>query len=192
MNVKEYNQRQTLLFPPHLKDFLPDDHPAMIINDIVETLDLSCLYRKIPSEGNPSYHPKMMLKILVYAYANGIFSSRKIQAAVQESVAFIFLAAWHKPDFRTISDFRKHNLAEFRTLFNQVVNMCKRLGMISLGHVAIDGRRVGRTALRNHPVAPGRHTIVVENPQAGLRRQVTVDLAAGESRRISVDLMEDL
>ena len=141
MNVREYNQRQTLLFPPQLKDFLPDDHPAMIINDIVETLDLSCLYRKIPSEGNPSYHPKLMLKILVYAYANGIFSSRKIQTAVQESVAFIFLAAWQHPDFRTISDFRKNNLAEFKTLFKQVVTMCKRLGMVSLGHVAIDGSK---------------------------------------------------
>ena len=94
MNVKNYNQDQNLLFPPHLKDFLPDDHQAMIINDIVETLDLSCLYRKVSSEGNPAYHPKMMLKILIYAYANGIFSSRKIQAAVQESVAFIFLLCW--------------------------------------------------------------------------------------------------
>ncbi len=141
MNVREYNQYQKLLFPPHLKDFLPDDHQAMIINDIVETLDLSCLYRKIASEGNRAYHPKMMLKILVYAYANGIFSSRKIQAAVQESVAFIFLAAWQKPDFRTISDFRKDNLAEFTTLFGLVVDMCKRLGMVSLGHIAIDGSK---------------------------------------------------
>lgn len=141
MNVKDYNQDQNLLFPPHLKDFLPDDHQAMIINDIVETLDLSCLYRKVSSEGNPAYHPKMMLKILIYAYTNGIFSSRKIQAAVQESVAFIFLAAWQKPDFRTISDFRKDNLAEFKTLFGLVVDMCRSLGMVSLGHIAIDGSK---------------------------------------------------
>lgn len=141
MNVRKYNQNQTLLFPPHLKDFLSDDHPAMIINDIVETLDLSCLYRKVPSEGNPSYHPKMMLKVLVYAYANGIFSSRKIQTAVQEFVAFIFLAAWQQPDYRTISDFRKNNLDDFKTLFGQVVDMCKGLGMVSLGHVAIDGSK---------------------------------------------------
>jgi transposase len=141
MNVKNYNQDQNLLFPLHLKDFLPDDHQAMIINDIVETLDLSCLYRKVSSEGNPAYHPKMMLKILIYAYANGIFSSRKIQAAVQESVAFIFLAAWQKPDFRTISDFRKDNLAEFRTLFGLVVDMCRGLGIVSLGHIAIDGSK---------------------------------------------------
>jgi len=74
MNVKEYNQDQGLLFPPHLRQLLSDDHPALIVNDIVETLDLSCLYQKISSEGNPAYHPKMMLKILLYAYSNGIFS----------------------------------------------------------------------------------------------------------------------
>lgn len=141
MNVKEYNQNQRLLFPPHLCDFLPDEHQAVFINDVVETLDLSLLYQKLSEQGNPAYHPKMMLKILVYAYANGIFSSRKIQAALTESIAFIFLSGWQKPDFRTISDFRKNNLANFKALFGQVVDICKRLGMISLGHIAIDGSK---------------------------------------------------
>lgn len=141
MNVKNYDQNQSLLFPPHLRDFLPDDHQAVIISDIVETMDLSCLYRKLSTEGNQAYHPKMMFKILSYAYANGIFSSRKIQTALHESVAFIFLAAWQKPDFRTISDFRKNNLDEFSRLFHQLVDMCARLGMISLGHLSIDGSK---------------------------------------------------
>ncbi len=141
MNVKEYNQDQGLLFPPHLRELLSDDHPALIVNDIVETLDLSCLYQKISSEGNPAYHPKMMLKILIYAYSNGIFTARDIQRAVQESIAFIYLAAWQKPDFRTISDFRKNNLAKLEDLFCQVVDMCKRLGMVSLGHIALDSSK---------------------------------------------------
>lgn len=141
MNVKDYNQHQRLLFPPHLTDFLPDNHQAMIINDVVESLDFTNLYRKLSSEGNPAYHPKMMIKVLVYAYANGIFSSRKIQAALLESIAFIFLSGWQKPDFRTISDFRKNNLGEFKALFNQVVDICKQLGMVSLGHIAIDGSK---------------------------------------------------
>jgi transposase len=141
MNVKNYYQDQGLLFPPHLRDCLPDDHQVVIINDVVETLNLSGLYRKVSSEGHPAYHPKMMLKVLIYAYANGIFSSRKIQAALQESIAFIYLAAWQKPDFRTISDFRQHNLAEFQELFSQVVDVCRQLGMISLGHIAIDGSK---------------------------------------------------
>lgn len=141
MNVKTYEQNQALLFPPHLRDFLPDDHQAVVINDIVETMDLSCLYCKLSTEGNQAYHPKMMFKILAYAYANGIFSSRKIQRALHESVAFIFLAAWQKPDFRTISDFRKNNLAEFSMLFHQLVDICARLGMISVGHLCIDGSK---------------------------------------------------
>jgi len=141
MNVKHYDQNQSLLFPPHLRDFLPDDHQAVIISDIVETMDLSCLYHKLSTEGNQAYHPKLMFKILAYAYANGIFSSRKIQKALHESIAFIYLAAWQKPDFRTISDFRKNNLAEFTMLLHQLVHMCDRLGMISLGHLSIDGSK---------------------------------------------------
>jgi len=156
MNVRDYSQDQGLLFPPHLRDLLPDDHQAVIINDIVESLDLNCLYQKVSSEGNPCYHPKMMLKVLIYAYANGIFSSRKIQAALQESVAFIYLAAWQKPDFRTISDFRKNNLAEFRELFGQVVDICKHLGMISLGHIAIDGSKFKANASDKRTYDQGR------------------------------------
>jgi transposase len=83
----------------------------------------------------------MMHKILVYAYANGIFSSRKIQAALTESIAFIFLSGWQQPDFRTFSDFRKNNLADFKALLGQVVDICKRLGMVSIGHIAIDGSK---------------------------------------------------
>ena len=141
MNVKDYDQNQCLMFPPHLSEFLSDDHPAVIISDIVDTMDLGCLYRKLSTEGNQAYHPKMMFKILAYAYTNGIFSSRKIHKALHESVAFIFLAAWQKPDFRTISDFRKNNLSEFIKLFNQLVDICNRLGMMSLGHLSIDGSK---------------------------------------------------
>lgn len=141
MNVKEYNQNQKLMFPPHLRDFLLDDHQAVIINDIVETLDFKHFYQKLSTEGAQAYHPKMMIKILVYAYANNIFSSRKIEAALNESIAFIFLAGWQRPNFRTISDFRKNNLAQFLQMFGQTVDICKRLGMVTLGHLAIDGSK---------------------------------------------------
>lgn len=129
------------MFPPHLRDLLPDDHLAVILNDVIETLDLSCLYNKVPLEGNPSYHPKMMLKVLLYAYSNGIFSSRKIQQALQESVAFMYLAAMQKPDFRTINEFRTKNRTELEDLMQQVVGICQRLGMVSLGHIALDGSK---------------------------------------------------
>jgi len=141
MNVKDYDQNQCLMFPPHLSEILSDDHPAVIISDIVDTMELGAFYSKLSTEGNQAYHPKMMFKILAYAYSNGIFSSRKIHKALHESVAFIFLAAWQKPDFRTISDFRKNNLSEFIQLLNQLVDICNRLGMVSLGHLAIDGSK---------------------------------------------------
>lgn len=150
MNAKEYNQNQSMLFPPHIRQFLPDHHPAVIISDIIDTMDLSSFYRKLSSEGNPAYHPAMMLKVLIYAYANGIFSSRNIQRALQESVAFIYLAAWQKPDFRTISDFRKNNLCEIRTVFVQLLDYCSGLQMISLGHISIDGTRIKANAADRH------------------------------------------
>ena len=145
-NLRPYNQGQMALFPPSVRSLIEDDHLCMIVNDVVKELDLSCLYQKISSEGNPAYHPAMMLKILFYAYAKGIFSSRNIAQAVRENIPFIFLAAWQKPDFRTISDFRKNNLPELGLLFAQTVQLCNRLGMVKLGHVAIDGTKIKANA----------------------------------------------
>jgi transposase len=150
MNTRDYNQKQSMLFPPHIRQFLPDHHPAVVISDIIDTMDLSKFYQKLSSEGNPAYHPAMMLKVLIYAYANGIFSSRKIQRALQESVAFIYLAGWQKPDFRTISDFRKNNLCEIKTVFSQLLDYCKGIQMISLGHISIDGTRIKANAADKH------------------------------------------
>jgi len=106
-NLRPYNQDQMALFPPSVQSLIESDDLCMVINDVVKTLDLSCLYKKISTEGNPAYHPAMMLKIYFYAYAKGIFSSRKIAQALKENIAFIFLAAWQKPDFRTIISTKK-------------------------------------------------------------------------------------
>ena len=145
-NVRPYNQNQMELFPPSVQSLIEDDHLCMVVNDVVKTLDLSCLYKKVAAEGNPPYHPAMMLKVLLYGYATGIFSSRKIAKSVKEHIPFIFLAAWQKPDFRTISDFRKNNLEELGMLFAQVAMMCKQLGMVKLGHVCIDGTKIKANA----------------------------------------------
>lgn len=176
MNVKEYHPRQDLLFPPRLRDALPEGHLAIVVDDVVESLDLRVLYDKVPQEGNPSYHPKMMLKLLVYAYADGIFSSRKIQRALSESIAFIYLAGWQKPDFRTISDFRKNNLRELKSLFAQVVTICDRLGMISLGHIAIDSSKFRANASDRH---------------AYDQRRVNQEIARLLEQAASIDRQED-
>jgi transposase len=113
----------------------------MVVDDVVNNLDLSCLYVNIASEGNMPYHPKMMLKVLFYAYASGIFSSRNIAKALGENVAFIYLAAWQRPDFRTINNFRKNNLDQIKDLFVQIVQICQQLKMVKLGHISIDGSK---------------------------------------------------
>ena len=145
-NVRSYNQNQMELFPPNVRSLISDDHLCVVVNDVIDNLDLSCLYRKVADEGNPPYHPAMMIKVLFYAYAKGIFSSRKIADALTENIGFIFLAAWQKPDFRTISDFRKNNLQELGLLFAQIVVFCRQLGMVKLGHVSIDGTKIKANA----------------------------------------------
>lgn len=140
-NVRPYCQNQSLLFPPNLLDFIEHDDLCMVVDDVVNTLDLSCLYRKTSREGNLSYHPKMMLKVLFYAYASGIFSSRNIAKALGENLAFIYLAAWQRPDFRTVNNFRRNNLKELEGLFIQIVRLCQQLKMVQLGHISIDGSK---------------------------------------------------
>jgi transposase len=145
-NVRAYSQHQMQMFPPTVRSLIEDDHLCLVVDDVVKVLDLSCLYQKVSPEGNPAYHPAMMLKILFYSYASGIFSSRKIAKAMRENIAFIYLSAWQQPDFRTISDFRKNNLSELQELFVQIVMLCKHMGMIKLGHVSIDGTKVKANA----------------------------------------------
>ena len=140
-NLRAYCQNQSLLFPANLLDFIKNDDLCMVVDDVVNSLDLSCLYHKVSSEGNMAYHPKMMLKVLFYAYASGIFSSRNIAKALGENVTFIYLAAWQRPDFRTINNFRKNNLEEIEDLFVQIVHLCQQLKMVNLGHISIDGSK---------------------------------------------------
>lgn len=148
LNVRDYNNKDKLLFPAAIGDYLSKDHLAWFIDDVVEQLDLNCLYKKVPSVGNPSYHPKMMLKILFYGYATSNFSSRKIAKGLDTDVAFIFLSGMQRPDFRTISDFRKNNAEELPKLFVQIVRLCKKLGLVGLGHIAIDSTIIKANATK--------------------------------------------
>lgn len=138
MNTFEYNNKQQTLLPQDLRNLIPDDDPVLIIDNIIESLDLQSLYIRVPSEGHPSYHPLMMLKILFYSYIEGIYSSRKIMNAIKRDVNFIYLAAYQTPDFRTISDFRKNNIDLLPIIFNQILYKCFEKGLIKFEHVSID------------------------------------------------------
>lgn len=155
---RPYQPDQSLLLPPSLRDWLPSGHLAYFICDTVEELDLSALHERYEGDGRRSqpYHPTMLVKVLIYAYATGVFSSRKIAGKLLEDVALRVLAAGNQPDFRTINRFRQQNLAVFRELFVQVVRLAKQLGLLKLGTVALDGTKVKANASKHKAMSYGR------------------------------------
>ena len=146
-----YDPDQQLLLPAALQEWLPDDLLAYFISDVVDQLDLSSITARYERErrGGPPYHPRMMVKVLLYGYCVGVASSRRIAQRLHEDIAFRVLAANNTPDFRTISDFRKDHLGALSGLFLQVLAFCQRAGLVKLGHVALDGTKVRANASRH-------------------------------------------
>ena len=146
-----YDPDQQLLLPAALQEWLPDDHLAYFISDVVDQLDLSEITVRYEEErrGGPHYHPRMMVKVLLYGYCIGVASSRRIAQRLHEDIAFRVLGANNTPDFRTISDFRKDHLGALSGLFLQVLALCQRAGPVKLGHVALDGTKVRANASKH-------------------------------------------
>ena len=146
-----YDPNQQLLLPAALQEWLPEDHLAYFISDTVDQLDLTDITTRYEQErrGGPPYHPRMMVKVLLYGYCAGLASSRRIAQRLHEDIAFRVLAANNTPNFRTISDFRKDNLAALSGLFLQVLALCQRAGLVKLGHVALEGTKVKANASRH-------------------------------------------
>ena len=155
---RPYDPDQQLLLPAALRDWLPDDHLAYFISDVVDQLELSEITARYEREsrGGPPYHPRMMVKVLLYGYCVGVASSRRIAQRLHEDIAFRVLAANNTPDFRTVSDFRKDNLEALSGLFLQVLALCRRAGLVKLGHVALDGTKVRANASRHKAMSYGR------------------------------------
>ena len=157
-SYRAYLPEQDLLLPPSLRDWLPEDHLAYFVSDVVDQLDLSAIewvYEK-EERGQPPYHPRMMTKILLYGYCVGVFSSRQIQKALVEDVGFRVLAAGNEPDFRTISDFRKLHLKALQGLFDQVLQIALQAGTMKLGRVVLDGSKVKANASKHKAMSYGR------------------------------------
>ena len=146
-----YEPDQQLLLPAALQEWLPDDHLAYFISDVVDQLDMSKVTARYERErrGGPPYHPRMMVKVLLYGYCVGVASSRRIAQRLHEDIAFRVLAANNTPDFRTISDFRKDNVDALSGLFVQVLALCQQAGLVKLGHVALDGTKVKANASKH-------------------------------------------
>jgi transposase len=156
---KRYSPDQTFLLPPSLRDWLPEDHLAYFISDTVDELDLSVItdiYKMADTRGQPPYHPSMMSKLLLYAYSVGVPSSRKIEEKTYTDVAFRVIAAGDHPDHDTICEFRSRHLEALAELFVQVLRLCRKAGLVKLGHVAVDGTKVKANASKHKAMSYGR------------------------------------
>jgi transposase len=182
---RPYVPEQDLLLPPSLREWLPEDHLAYFVSDLIDALDLSAITAVYEDEerGYPPYHPVMLTKVLVYGYCVGVFSSRRIQRRLLEDIPFRVLAAGNAPDFRTIADFRKIHLPALRGLFEQVLQMARDLGALRVGRVAVDGSKVNANASKHKAMSYDR----LPQKRRQLRAEVEQLLAQAEA----IDAAED-
>ena len=138
-SFKEYNQRQTVYRQLVPAELLEEEHPARIVDAVVERLNLERICAWYKEEGKPAYHPMMMLKVLFYSYLIGVMSCRKMETGLQLRADYVFLSGDQVPDFRTLNSFRTRHIAELPDLFTQIVTLCAALGMIDFRNLAIDG-----------------------------------------------------
>jgi transposase len=166
-----YHPEQQQLLPSALQDWLPQGHLAYFISDTVDSLNLSAFHARYAGGGsrNQPFHPAMMVKVLVYAYATGVFSSRKIARKLHEDIAFRVLGADNFPAHRTIRDFRALHLAEFSELFVQVVRLAREMGLVKLGTIAVDGTKVKANASRHKAMSYAR----MQAAEVELKAQIT-------------------
>lgn len=141
MPLRPYDQEQIFLLPPSLNEWVSHDHPARVFSEIIDRMDTRP-FREPKEEGRPAYHPKMMLKVLLWGYATGVRSSRKIEEKLQQDVIFMWLAGLEEPDFRTLCLFRSTNREAVERVFADVITIAQSMGMANLGLVAIDGSKI--------------------------------------------------
>lgn len=151
ISYQPYLPDQDFLLPHSMREWLPEGHLAYYINDTVDSLDLQAFHARYGAGGsrNQPFHPAMMVKVLIYGYATGVFSSRKLARKLHEDVAFRLLGAGNFPAHRTLSDFRAFHLKELSDLFVQVVRLAREMGLLKLGTIAVDGTKIKANAGRH-------------------------------------------
>lgn len=165
------------LFPPSMQDWLPEDHLARFVVEVIDQLDLSELTRQYAGRGSQAHHPAVLLSLLIYGYATGVFSSRKIERGTHDSIAFRYLAANTHPDHDTIATFRRRFLPQFEALFVQVLLLAREMKLLKLGRIALDGTKVKANASK-HKALSYKHAKKIE---AQLRAEVSVLTAQAEA-----------
>lgn len=176
---------QSLLFPPSPRDWLPEGHLAFFIADTVAAVNLEALYAPYEGDGrrNQPFDPQMLVTVLLYAYATGTFSSRRIARKLEEDVAYRVLAAGNFPAHRTIAEFRQQHLAAFEALFVQVVKIAREAGVVQLGTLAVDGSKVKANASKHKAMSYGR----MRDEETRLREQIAALTAQAEASDAAED-----
>ena len=183
---RPYEPDQLFLMPPSLTDWLPADHMVYFVREILDQIDLAPIVSVYEDEerGQPPYHPKAMTGILLYGYSNGIFSSRKLEKHCQEDVAFRVLAANNQPDHRTINDFRKLHLDALEHVFIEVLQLCRKTGLVKFGHISLDGTKIKANASKHKAMSYGR----MKEETKRLRKEISHLLQQAKA----IDEQEDL
>jgi transposase len=144
---KDYNTNQVMLLPPSLEELIEPNHPVRVVNDVIDRIDISPLLKAYKPGGTSVYHPRMLLKVLIYGYLSNIFSSRKLEAAVKENIHVMWLAGMNRPDHNTIARFRSERLKEaLRHVFGQIVTLLVEEGLVSLKTIYTDGTKIESVA----------------------------------------------
>ena len=176
-NFRQVDRQTGFLLPPSVDEWLPERHLARFVVEVIDQLDVSAMVKAYRGSGSASYHPSVLLGLLVYGYATGVFSSRKLERATYDSVAFRFIAANDHPDHDTIATFRRRFLADIERLFVEVLALAREAGMLKLGTVALDGTKVHANASR-HSALSYEHASKIE---AQLRAEVKELMALAEA-----------
>lgn len=175
-HFRPIDRKTAYLLPPSVEDWLPEDHLARFVVEVVDGLDVSRLAKAYAGRGSAAYHPALLLSLLVYGYATGVFSSRKIERATYDSVAFRFIAAGSHPDHDTLATFRRRFLDELAGIFVQVLEMAQEMKLLKLGTVSLDGTKVHANASRHSALSHGH----LEKIEAQLKAEVQELLALAE------------
>jgi transposase len=176
-HFRQYDRATGFLLPPSVDDWLPERHLARFVVEVIDSLDLSAMVKSYRGSGSAGYHPALLLGLLVYGYATGVFSSRKLERATYDSVAFRFIAANDHPDHDTIATFRRRFLKEIEGLFVRVLELAREMGLLKLGTVALDGTKIHANASR-HSALSYEHATKIE---AQLKAEVDELLARAEA-----------
>src|ERR1700736_82472 len=179
-SYRPYMPEQGLLLPMSLSEWLPEDHLAYFVSDAIDALDLQAFHARYEGDGRrrQPYDPRMMVKILIYGYASGVFSSRKMARKLHEDVAFRMLCANNYPAHRTIREFRQLHLQEFSALFVQMVKLAREAGLVGLGRVGVDGTKIKANASKHKAMSYGR----MQDEEERLKREIAGLLKQAESQ----------